>query len=116
MIYELRTYFAEPGKLPDLHRRMEEHALGYFERHGFHVVGMWTVVVGRNPRLIYLLAFRDFDHFQASWRAMRSDPDWLQAVKDSESAGSLTTRIDSELLESVPYFPSVGAISANASS
>lgn len=31
MLYELRTYTAMPGRLPDLYRRSAEITLGYFK-------------------------------------------------------------------------------------
>jgi NIPSNAP len=104
MIYEMRTYYAAAGRLADLHRRFDDHALRFFEKHGFEVVGIWNVVIGRNPRLIYLLAFRDMSHFESSWRGLRSDEEWLRVVKQSEANGALTVRIESELLEMAAYF------------
>ena len=33
-VYELRTYTAAEGRLPDLHRRFSDHTLRLFEKHG----------------------------------------------------------------------------------
>ena len=40
--FELRTYYANPGKLEDLHRRFREHTIRLFEKHGMTIVGFWA--------------------------------------------------------------------------
>ena len=58
MLYELRTYSAMPGRLPDLHKRFAEITLGYFKKHGIQVVGFWTNELGgASDQLIYMLAY-----------------------------------------------------------
>ena len=52
MIYELRIYTANPGKLAPLQARFRDHTTGLFERHGIKNVGYWTNVIGgRNDEL-----------------------------------------------------------------
>src|SRR5262245_6925047 len=33
-VFELRTYYAAPGKLNDLHARFRDHTMALFEKHG----------------------------------------------------------------------------------
>src|ERR1019366_8010509 len=40
-VYELRTYYAAPGKMEALHARFRDHTLKYFEKHGLTVEGFW---------------------------------------------------------------------------
>ena len=40
MIYELRIYETIPGRLPALNDRFANHTVGFFKRHGIHVVGV----------------------------------------------------------------------------
>jgi hypothetical protein len=39
--FELRTYYATPGKLEELHARFRNHTLKLFKKHGMEVVGFW---------------------------------------------------------------------------
>src|ERR1043165_2758483 len=62
--YELRTYYAAPGKLDALNARFRDHTMKIFEKHGMINVGYWTPVENPDNKLIYVLAFpsRDIDH------------------------------------------------------
>ena len=44
MIYELRSYYAAPGKMDALNSRFRDHTCEIFERHGM------TVVASGRPR------------------------------------------------------------------
>jgi hypothetical protein len=57
MLYELRTYHAMPGRLPDLNRRFAEITMDFFKKHNIQVVGFWTNELGgSSDQLIYMLA------------------------------------------------------------
>ena len=43
MIYELRAYVIPSGRMPDILERFESATMDIFARHGFAVVGFWTV-------------------------------------------------------------------------
>jgi hypothetical protein len=43
-LYELRTYYAMPGKLENIHKRFRDHTLRIFAKHGMTVVGFWGPV------------------------------------------------------------------------
>ena len=45
MLYELRIYTANPGKLPALIARFRDHTCTLFEKHGIKNVGYWTNLV-----------------------------------------------------------------------
>ncbi len=40
--FELRTYYAAPGKYEDLLARFRNHTLGLFEKHGMANLGYWA--------------------------------------------------------------------------
>jgi hypothetical protein len=42
--YEMRTYYAEPGKLEALNARFRDHTCKLFEKHGITNVGYWSPV------------------------------------------------------------------------
>src|SRR4029078_13534505 len=43
-VYELRTYTAAEGRLPNLQARFRDHTLTIFGRHGIKSVGYWTPI------------------------------------------------------------------------
>ena len=47
MIYELRTYWAAPGKVDALHQRFREHTCQLFVKHGMTMVAFWSPAGGR---------------------------------------------------------------------
>ena len=38
MVYELRTYFTEDGRLPALNARFRDHTVKLFEKHGINAI------------------------------------------------------------------------------
>ena len=41
-VFEIRTYYAFPGRLDALHKRFREHTMKMFEKHGMTNVAYWT--------------------------------------------------------------------------
>ncbi|HJO05861.1 MAG TPA: NIPSNAP family protein, partial [Chloroflexota bacterium] len=56
MLYEMRSYYVMPGRLPDIVARFRDHTTGIFERVGIKNIGYWTELVGRNDLLVYIIA------------------------------------------------------------
>lgn len=106
-IYELRTYYAAPGKLDELNARFRDHTMKLFEKHGMVNVGYWAPIDNTNRQLIYLLGFKDRDAARASWKGFGSDPDWQKVVKASEANGKLVSRAESVFLKTTDYSPPV---------
>ena len=106
MIYELRTYEAAPGKMPELHARFRDHTLRLFERHGLDVVGFWTHAHGGwSDRLVYLMRFADLAERDRRWAAFQADEEWRRVRAESQREGALTTRIRSDILAPTDYSP-----------
>ncbi len=76
MIYELRTYFAAPGKTEDLHQRFITLTLDIFQRLNMEVVGFWTPepCTPETGDLVYLLRFPDEAAKVAAWSAFQQRP------------------------------------------
>src|SRR5262245_18736282 len=83
--FEMRTYYAAPGKLDDLNARFRNHTTKLFEKHGIENIGYWTPLENTNNTLVYVLAYPSKDARDASWKAFGADPDWKQVVKESEA-------------------------------
>ena len=43
-VFEMRTYYASPGKLEALHARFRDHTTKLFEKHGMTNVGYWVPI------------------------------------------------------------------------
>jgi len=113
-VYELRTYYTHPGKLPDLLTRFRDHTCQLFEKHGMVNVGYWVPVEQKDgDRLIYFLKHASRDAAKASWAAFGSDPAWKAAQKASELAGPIVIRVESTFLAATDYNPALPALSGS---
>lgn len=95
-LYELRFYTTNPGKLPDLHARFRDHTMKLFEKHGMENIIYWTVSEGtkedgdaKDNMLVYVIAHKNDDARQASWKAFRDDPEWKAVAAKSEENGKI---------------------------
>jgi hypothetical protein len=107
-LLELRTYYAFPGKLEDIHKRFRDHTLQIFAKHGMTVVGFWGPVYkkdGSEDRLVYMLSFKDRAERDAKWKEFGSDPEWQKVSKDSEANGKLVQKVESVFLYDTDYAP-----------
>src|SRR5260370_37740825 len=66
-LYEMRVYFAAPGKLDDLNARFRNHTVALFEKHGMENLGYWVPVDNKENKLVYILAYPSREARQASW-------------------------------------------------
>lgn len=106
--YELRTYYALPGKLEDLHARFRNHTVKFFKKHGMEIVGFWGPAdkeAGSENKLVYLLAYPSREAREQAWRTFRADPDWQAAQKKSEENGKLVEKLESTILMATDYSP-----------
>src|SRR5918992_1797197 len=105
MIYELRIYETVPGKLPALNDRFAKHTLGFFKKHGIHVVGFWTEDIGPSNQLVYMLGFDSLADREKKWTAFQADPGWSQVRAASEKNGPINARVRNMILRPTNYSP-----------
>ena len=107
MIYELRTYWAAPGKLEALHERFRSLTLQIFARYNMQVIGFWTPAEAdeASGSLIYMLAFSDEEAMRQAWEAMRADPQWRTGKAATEVDGALVTKLESRVLLPTNFSP-----------
>jgi hypothetical protein len=103
--YEMRTYYAAPGKLNELHARFRDHTIKLFENHGIHNVGYWVPVENPDQKLIYILAYPSREAREKSWKEFVADPEWQKAAKQSEMNGRLVAKAESLYLRPTAYSP-----------
>lgn len=107
-LLELRTYYANPGKLEDVHKRFRDHTMRIFAKHGMTVLGFWGPVYekdGSGNKLVYLMSFKDKAERDAKWRAFATDPEWQKVSKESEVNGKLLEKVESVFLYDTDYAP-----------
>lgn len=104
-IFEMRTYYACPGRMAAMHARFRDHTCKLFEKHGMALVGFWVPADAPEDRMIYILAYPDRAAADKSWDDFRNDPVWQKAKADSEKNGPIVARVESVFLNPTDYSP-----------
>jgi hypothetical protein len=102
-LYELRTYFANPGMLDRLVKRFENHTFRFFAKHKMQVVGLWLPLDNPENKLVYMLSFADEGACEKSWKAFKDDPEWIAIKAESSSDGELVASIKSVLMHGLDF-------------
>lgn len=105
-VYEMRTYFAAPGKLENLSARFRNNTTRIFAKHGMTNFGYWIPTDNPENKLIYILSYPSREARDASWKAFGSDSEWQGVAKASEVNGKLVTRVESVFMQETDYSPS----------
>jgi hypothetical protein len=103
--FEMRVYYAAPGKLDALHARFRDHTCKLFEKHGITNLGYFVPLDNPESKLIYFLAYPSREARDQSWKAFLADPDWQKAYKASEVDGKLVAKAEAPLLSATDYSP-----------
>jgi NIPSNAP len=106
-VFEMRTYYAAPGKMNALHARFRDHTNKLFQKHGMTLIGFWspTDPAEAEKKMVYILAFPSREAADRSWKAFRDDPEWKAARDASEKNGKLVEKVDSVFLNPTDYSP-----------
>jgi NIPSNAP len=106
-VFEMRTYYAHPGKMTALHARFRDHTCKLFEKHGITVIGFWSPLdpKGAEEKLVYILAYPSKEAADKSWAAFREDSNWKSAKDASEKDGPLVMKVESLFLNPADYSP-----------
>ncbi|MFO0849293.1 MAG: NIPSNAP family protein [Gemmataceae bacterium] len=101
-LYELRTYYAAPGKLEALHARFRDHTVRLMERHGVTCHGFWVPGDDEPDRVVSLVSYPSAAARTTTWAGFATDREWLQVKRSSERQG--------RLVEHIADFPLVGSL------
>ncbi len=106
-VFELRTYTAPEGKLPNLQARFRDHTMRIFERHGMKNVGYWVPQdsPAKDNTLIYLISHESRAAAKKSWAAFGADPEWQKVAKESQVDGKIVAGITSVYMDATDYSP-----------
>lgn len=111
--YEMRVYYAAPGKLNALIKRFQDHTTALFEKHGMINVGYWLPVNNTENKLIYILKYPTFEAKVETWKNFMADPEWIDVKAKSEATGKLVDKVESTMMASAPFSPYVGETEKN---
>jgi hypothetical protein len=106
-VFEMRTYYAHPGKMKALHARFRNHTNKLFEKHGMTLIGYWSPINEKEAeqKMVYILAYPSKEAADKSWAGFRKDPDWIKAKNASEKDGPLVAKVESVFLNPTDYSP-----------
>ena len=106
--FELRTYYAAPGKLEALNARFRDHTCRLFKKHGMEIVGFWIPTdkeQGAENKLVYMLAHKSREAAKKSFADFGNDPEWKKARSESEANGKLVEKVESVFMAATDYSP-----------
>ena len=112
-VFEMRTYYAAPGKLDALNARFRDHTCRLFEKHGMTNIGYWMPIENTESKLIYVLAYPSLEEREKSWKEFVADPDWKKAQGESEKDGKLVAKVEQIYFSSQDYSPEIKAVKAD---
>lgn len=105
--FEMRTYYAAPGKLDNLLARFRDHTTALFEKHGMVNIGYWLPLTNTDNKLVYLLAYPSRDAREKAWKEFGADPEWQRVARESEKNGKLVAKAESMFLAPTDFSPRV---------
>ena len=106
--FELRTYYATPGKLEEIHKRFREATLKYYRKSGAEVLYCWGPTdkeQGSEERLMCLLAYKNREAREEARKKFESDPEWRQLMQKYNAGGPTTAKSESVLMMATDYSP-----------
>lgn len=104
-VFELRTYHAVPGRLPDIVKRFKDDTRKVFDKHGMTSVGYWVPqdAPGKDNLLIYILSYPSREAATKSWQAFRDDPEWKAITARTEANGKIVDHVDSVYMDPTDF-------------
>jgi len=106
-VFEMRTYYAAPDKLDELHARFRDHTVKLFEKHGITNIGYWVPIENTDNKLVYVLAYPSREARETSWKEFGADPDWQAARKASEENGKLVAKVEQLFMTATDFSPEI---------
>ena len=106
-VYEMRTYTAPDGKLPNLQARFRDHTIRIFNKHGMKSVGYWVPqdAPARDNTLIYIISHDSREAAKKSWADFQADPEWKKVSAESQVDGRIVSGVVSVFMDATDYSP-----------
>ena len=106
-VYELRTYTAPDGKLPNLQARFRDHTIRIFNNHGMKSVGYWVPqdAPNKDNTLVYIISHDSREAAKKNWADFQADPEWKKVAAESQVDGPIVSKVVSVFMDATDYSP-----------
>jgi hypothetical protein len=104
-VFELRTYTAPEGKLPNLQARFRDHTIRIFNKHGMKSVGYWVPqdAPAKDNTLIYIISHDSREAAKKNWADFQADPEWKKVAAESQVDGRIVSNVVSVFMDATDY-------------
>jgi hypothetical protein len=104
MLYELRVYDVNPGKMKAIQDRFRDHVIQLFMKHGMKVTHFWEDSDEANNCLYYVVEHANMEMRNLNYDRFRNDPEWIEVKRISELDGPLVNKQESIFMKDVSFF------------
>jgi NIPSNAP protein len=103
--FELRTYSIPAGRKDELLARFRNHSLKLLSKQKITHIAYWTTVEtdGKEPKLVYMVAYPSEEAGKKAWEAFRADPEWIKAKAASEKDHPIVEKVESVILKPLAF-------------
>jgi hypothetical protein len=104
-VFELRTYTAPEGKLPNLQARFRDHTIRIFNKHGMKSIGYWVPqdAPAKDNTLIYIISHDSREAAKKNWADFAADPEWKKVAAESQVDGRIVSGVVSVFMDATDY-------------
>jgi hypothetical protein len=104
-VFELRTYTAPDGKLPNLQARFRDHTIRIFNKHGMKSIGYWVPqdAPAKDNTLIYIISHDSREAAKKNWANFQADPEWKKVSAESQVDGRIVSSVVSVFMDATDY-------------
>lgn len=104
MIFELRTYTAEPGRAADFLKLYEAMALPLQKQYLGGLVGFYVTEIGPLNQIVHLWRFASLADREQRRTALEADPAWHAYRARYKELGAIREQ-ESKILKPTPFSP-----------
>ncbi len=102
MVYEMRTYKTQIGKVEEFLALFEAVALPILSKYS-KLVGFWYTEIGELNEVVHMWAYQDLNHRRDARAALFADPEWQ--TKFLPKARPLLFSMATKVLMPAPFSP-----------
>lgn len=112
MIYELRLYHANMGRIDDIAARMENLMPPVFKQHGFNTpLGQWYATAGPSqPLYVWMLHWPDWEKRTKTYASIYGDEEWNKIRAKTNGPSEMVLRFNIQLMNPAPAHAAVSKL------
>ena len=103
MVYELRIYHMNPGKMEDTRKRFKDDVFPLWPKYGIKATEFWEDAEGKET-MYYVCEFESAEAKDKLWKTFLSSDEWLKIKARTEADGPLVERVESYLMKNADFF------------